>query len=89
MINFEDVITSLRTTMPTLERDWSAVFVLKDKPHYRIKISRPDPFDNYLDVVAKVALCYKDKPMWCVLITIDTDIKKFCTKLMNKIKQGV
>lgn len=87
-MQFIDVITAVKEAVPKVKPVHSYWFVIKDNPHFQIKISKPSPFDSYGDMVAKITVYKDDKPVWNVLLTIDTDLNKFCQRLLQKLKEN-
>ena len=87
MEGFKDIIKSVQKDIPKAVYLHNYWYVLKDKPAYSIRFSKPDPFDNYQDIVAKVSLFYKDTVLYTVLITRTTDVDKFKLKLLTKIQE--
>ena len=86
MNDFKDVITSVIDTAPKLRAIQSIHYVLCHNPKIQIRVSKPDSFDSYVDIVAKVTLYYKDEVVWNVLITYSTNLDAFCAKLKKKIE---
>ena len=85
MNNFYDVLKQVRKCIPKYAH--SRCYTVKDNPDCLVKISAPNDFDAYGDVVARVTLLYKDKVILDNLITYNSDLTRFCEKLKRKIKE--
>ena len=84
---FLDILTTIKNAIPSLDLTHSLWYVIKDNPNYQVKVSMPDPFDRYPDIVARVTVFHKEVPIWDVLIATDTDLKLFQQKFLQKIQK--
>lgn len=87
MNNFITVLNTLKETIPKLELTHSLWYVIKDNTEYQIKVTKPDPFDNYPDIVARITLFYKESVLWDVLVARDSNLNMFKHKLLKKIQE--
>lgn len=85
MNDFESVLNALKETIPELTIPKSMWYSIKGYHTCLIEVSVPNSFDSYLDIIARITLYHKGKIISETLITKDTDVKKFCNKLYNKI----
>lgn len=86
--DFNDICNFISLSIPTIVPDKSKWYTIKAHGTYRLCISKPDAFDYYGDVVARITL-YKQKHILCdYLITSDTNLDKLCAKLTTKIKEA-
>lgn len=91
MNNFLNTVFTIKNIIPDIANLTSVCYTVKDNSDYQLKIVKPNPFDNYLDVVAQITLLHKNKTVYNTLITINTDLNKLCEKLSQKInnKEGI
>lgn len=87
MNEFVDVLKTIKETVPKPKLVHSLWYIVNDNPKCHLKVSHPDPFDNYADIVARVTLFYDNNAVYDTLISYNTDLTKFCEKLSNKIKE--
>lgn len=91
MNNFLNTVFTIKNIIPDIANLTSVCYTVKDNSDYQLKIVKPNPFDNYLDIVAQIILLHKNKIIYNTLITINTDLTKLCEKLLQKInnKEGI
>ena len=85
MSEFVNFLNTLKETIPDLAISKSLWYSVKGHNTVLIEVSVPNPFDSYLDIIARITLYCAGKIISETLITKDTDIQKFCNKLYNKI----
>lgn len=85
MNDYRDVIKSLRDSKINTLLAKDLWYVVPRHSAYRIRISRPDPFSDYQDIIARVTLFYNDKVIMDNLISSTSDLEKFWEKVYNKI----
>ena len=86
MVDFKDVLTIVKTKLPKEKGTRGYWYAIQNYPGYSVRISQPNSFDNYLDIIARVTLLYNGETVWDVLISIETDLNKFINKLVHKLK---
>jgi len=90
MLNsFKNVLTSLQNTVPKLTLVQSKWYVLDNNSNIALRVSKPDPFSDYGDVIARITLFYQDKVTFDCLVTYDTDLNSLCEKIKKKIETNV
>ena len=87
MNSFVDVLKNIKETVPKPKLVHSLWYVVNDDTKCQLKVSHPDPFSDYADIIARVTLFYDNKVIYDTLISYSTDLPKFCEKLSNKIKE--
>ena len=87
MLKQSDILDYIDNAMPQLQRIYNVWYALESDPDYTIRISNPAPFDDYTDIISKVSVLYKDHLVWEVLLAQDTDLEKFCLKLLQKMRE--
>ena len=85
MNDYRDVIKSLRDSKINTLLAKDLWYVVPRHSTYRIRISRPDPFSDYQDTIARVTLFYNDKVIMDNLVSSTSDLEKFWEKVYNKI----
>lgn len=86
MNDFKDVLDTLKDTIPDLASVPCKRFIIPNNPKFNITVARPEPFNNYMDIVARVTLSNDSTVLWDVLITCDTNLTAFCDKIKKKIE---
>jgi hypothetical protein len=81
-----DVNKAIKNATTSLQLTKTIWYTVNNNPNISISIRKPEPFDNYLDVIARVTLYYDGAVVWDVLITLHSDLERFCDKLKKKIK---
>lgn len=84
---FRDVVNTIIAEVPKLTYVRTICYTVMGDPDYQLRIAQPDPFSNYMDIVARVTLTYKEKILSDNLITVDTDLTRFAQKLYTTIKK--
>lgn len=87
MNSYKDVLKGLHNTVPRLTVVHSRWFVVNENTRCLIKLSQPNSFDSYMDIVARVTLFFDNKIIMDALITYNTDLDKLFEKLDRKIKE--
>ena len=88
MNSFKDIISTINYISPKLASTKSLCYIVNDNPNLRLLIAKPSEFNNYGDVIAQITLLNNNKIIINSLITVDTDLNKFCKKLSQKIKEN-
>lgn len=88
MNSFEDIIHTINYILHKLDSTKCLCYIINDNPDLRLLIAKPGAFDNYSDVLARITLLHKNKIIIDGLITIETNMEKFCNKLSQKIKEN-
>ena len=83
--NYIDVLQALQESQIKLDLTKDIWYYVNGNPRCVLRVAKPNSFDSYADVVAKITLYYDNKMLWEVLITVDTDLEKFVEKLKKKI----
>lgn len=87
MINtIQNIVDYITEIVPQLDPTKGILYSVHSNPDCAIRISKPKSFDNYCDIIAEFSLFYKDKLVYDVLIAVDTDLEKFCKKLLKRIE---
>lgn len=86
MNSFKDVVKAVQNVAPTLDYVHSKWYIVNQNPHLQLKVSKPCPFDSYLDIVARVTLFNDNEVLFDALITVDADLNALCAKLKKKIE---
>ena len=84
----QQVCNFISLTIPSVVPDNSKWYTIKAHGTYKIRIAKPDPFDCYDDVIARITLYKQDRVLCDYLITHSTDLNKLCAKLSTKIKEA-
>lgn len=86
---FHKVLTSIKEAVPEMSLVHSLWYVVQPCPKCCIKVSKPDPFCNYSDIIARVTLFYDNKVIMDNLIGYDTNLNRFCEKLSSRVNECV
>lgn len=86
MISFTDCKKLIEENIPYLKTLPTTRYTLDGHPDLILEIAKPNSFDNYMDVVARLTLINDGEILLDGLITYNTDFENLCAKLKKKIE---
>lgn len=86
MIDFKDIIQHIKDAVPNLVSIPTVCYTIPNTTCI-IYISKPEPFNNYMDISAHITVFYEGEIIINNLIGFDTNLESFCNKLARKIKE--